>query len=59
MEACRTTRRNLPTDQGGVATIEYALLAALIAIAMLGGLTRLGAETTGMWDSIATEVTSA
>ncbi len=58
-DACRTTGRNLPADQAGVAAIEYALLAALIAIAMLGGLTRLGGETTRIWDSISTDVTSA
>lgn len=56
---CRPNGRNSSGDQAGVAAIEYALLAALIALAMLGGLTQLGSETTRMWDGIDSAVTSS
>lgn len=59
MDATRTNRRGLPADEAGVAAIEYALIAALIALAMLGGLRQLGTGTADLWDEVATAVASA
>ncbi len=38
MNAIRRTLRRLLTDQKGATAIEYGLIAALIVIAMMGGL---------------------
>ena len=42
--------------QRGATAIEYGLIAALIVIAMMGGLSSLGGGAGGMWDKIKTEV---
>jgi pilus assembly protein Flp/PilA len=48
--------RRLPNDQKGATAIEYGLIAALIAVAMMGGLRALGGGAGGMWSNIASEV---
>src|SRR5687767_12659064 len=40
--AIRQTLRRLPAEQRGATAIEYGLIAALIVIAMMGGLSMLG-----------------
>ena len=45
MGAIRTTLRRLLADSSGATAIEYGLIAALIVIAMMGGLG-------GMWTDI-------
>lgn len=59
MEAIRASYRALRDDDNGVAAVEYGLIAALIVIAMLGGLNQLATSTTDMWDQIAIAVTSS
>lgn len=54
--AIRRTFRNLLTDQRGATAIEYGLIAALIIIAMMGGLSTLGGGANGMWGRIASNV---
>ena len=49
MYAIRTLRR-LRSDKRGATAIEYGLIVALIAVAMIGGLQSLGGGTNGMWD---------
>jgi len=44
--------RTLGADQRGATAIEYGLIAALIVIAMMGGLEALGGGTNGMWGKI-------
>jgi pilus assembly protein Flp/PilA len=44
--------RKLRADQRGATAIEYGLIAALIVIAMMGGLTAMGGGSAGMWGKI-------
>jgi pilus assembly protein Flp/PilA len=50
--AIRKTLRRLLADQGGATAIEYGLIAALIIVAMIGGLSALGGGAGGMWTKI-------
>lgn len=49
----------LGADQRGATAIEYGLIAALIVVAMIGGLSALGGGATGMWTKIHTAVQSS
>jgi pilus assembly protein Flp/PilA len=49
----------LGTSERGATAIEYGLIAALIIIAMMGGLQALGGGANGMWGRINSNVTSA
>lgn len=44
--------------QKGASAIEYALIGALIIIAMVGGLTALGGGLNGLWGNVSTAVAS-
>jgi pilus assembly protein Flp/PilA len=46
----------LLADERGATAIEYGLIAALIVIAMMGGLKTLGGGASGMWTKVKTEV---
>ena len=46
-------------DQSGATAIEYGLLAALIAVALIVGLQSLATGTEGSWMGISAKVTSA
>ena len=52
MGAIRTTLRRLLADDRGATAIEYGLIAALIVIAMMGGLAALGGGAGGMWTDL-------
>jgi len=41
--------RTLRAAQSGATAIEYGLIAALIVVAMIGGLNSLGGGNNGMW----------
>ena len=56
MDAIRTTLRRLIVDERGATAIEYGLIAALIVVAMMGGLKALGGGAGGMWTKVKTEV---
>ena len=56
MSAIRRTLRRLLTDQNGATAIEYGLIAALIIIAMMGGLSSLAGGTSTWWGRIQTNV---
>jgi pilus assembly protein Flp/PilA len=43
----------LPGDESGATAIEYGLLAALIAIAMLAAISRVGFTLVGLFERIA------
>ena len=58
MDAIRMTLRKLVADQRGATAIEYGLIAALIVVAMMGGLRTLGGGSGGMWTKVKTEVES-
>lgn len=56
MIAIRTLFRTLRRDQSGATAVEYGLIAALIIVAMIGGLTTLGGGTGAMWSNLSTEI---
>ncbi len=52
MTAIRKHLRTLRVSERGATAIEYGLIAALIVIAMIGGLKTLGGGTNGMWGKV-------
>ena len=56
MIAIRTLLRGLLADDKGATAIEYGLIAALIIVAMMGGLAALGGGAGGMWSDINNEL---
>ena len=52
MIAIRTYLRTLCADRRGATAIEYGLIAALIVIAMMTGLSSLGGGVGGMWGKL-------
>ena len=52
MLAIRTVMRRLRRDKRGATAIEYGLIVALIAVAMMGGLSTLGGGAGGMWTNL-------
>lgn len=51
MYAIRMLRR-LCSDKRGATAIEYGLIAALIAVAAIGGMKSLGGGSNGMWGKL-------
>ena len=45
-------------SEGGIAAMEYGLLAALIAVVIISALTLFGTNLTGLFDAIAAKVHS-
>ncbi len=58
MDAIRKMLGACAACQKGATAIEYGLIAALIVIAMMGGLRTLGGGSGGMWTKIVTAVES-
>ena len=56
MDAIRTNGRKLRSDRRGATAIEYGLIAALIAVAAIGGMKSLGGGSGGMWGRLDTKV---
>ena len=52
MTAIRRNLRRLSADRRGATAIEYGLIVALIVIAMMAGLSKLGGGASGMWTKI-------
>jgi pilus assembly protein Flp/PilA len=50
--AIRTMGRKLRSDKRGATVIEYGLIAALIAIAIMSSLRALGGGSNGMWSRL-------
>ncbi|MCY1560897.1 Flp/Fap pilin component [compost metagenome] len=50
--------KKLQRDERGVTSIEYALLGALIAMAIVGGVSVLGVEVEALYKLIAAQVPS-
>ena len=59
MNAIRSNFRRLLADKKGATAIEYGLIAALIVIAMMGGLRAMGGGAGGMWSNISNAVQSS
>ena len=51
--------RALRLDQRGATAIEYALIASLIILAMMGGLSALGGGSAGMCTRLSNTVNSS
>lgn len=47
------------SDESGATAIEYGLIAALVALAMVAGLSSLSGGTGGAWAGLSEDVTSA
>jgi len=58
VSAILNTLRMLLVHQRGATAIEYALIAALIVIAMISGMQSLGGGIGGMWTNISAAVSS-
>lgn len=56
MYAIRTLRR-LCSDKRGATAIEYGLIAALIAVAAISGMSSLGGGANGMWGKLDNKIT--
>lgn len=52
--AIREMLRMLKVDRRGATAIEYALIAALIVIAMIAGMKALGGGLTSLWGNVDT-----
>ena len=59
MDAIRKNWRKLAADQSGATAIEYGLIAALIAVAIITSLEALGGGSNGMWTQISSKVVVA
>ena len=55
----RTFIANLLRDESGPTAIEYGLIAALIAVVTIAGLTTLGTTLNSKYNTIATDVNAA
>jgi len=51
--------RKLLRDEAGPTAIEYGLIAALIAVVTIAGLTQLGTTLNAKYNTIATDVKNA
>ena len=56
MTAIREHLRTLRASERGATAIEYGLIAALIVVAMIGGLQALGGGAGGMWGKVSNQV---
>ena len=59
MDAIRKILRMLGADTRGATAIEYGLIAALIIVAMMGGLSALGGGSQGMWGNVSSQIQNA
>ncbi len=51
--------KNFVQDESGATAIEYAFIAALIGVAIVGGLTTVGTTVDGAFQSFATHLNNA
>lgn len=58
MFAIRTMGR-LRSDKRGATAIEYGLIAALIGVAIISSLSKLGGGSNGMWGRLDSELEAA
>ncbi|AXE95749.1 Flp family type IVb pilin [Paraburkholderia sp. 22099] len=59
MHAWSDVVKQLLRDEGGVTSIEYALIASLIAVTVLGAVASLGSSVSDLYQRIATKVAAA
>ena len=51
-----TTCHNLKSDKRAVTAIEYALIAALIALVIVGAVTKIGSGVSNTFNSLSTKL---
>ena len=51
--------KSIWVDQGGVSSIEYAMLGSLIAVVIIGSVAAVGSSTASLWTMIKDCVASA
>jgi len=51
--------RSFRKDKSGATAIEYGMIAALIAVAVIGSLRSLGGGNGGMWDTNSENIATA
>lgn len=51
-------RLGLGRCERGATAVEYALIIAMVVLAMIAALNNVATKTTGMWNNVATEVTT-
>ncbi len=54
-----STLKNLLRDESGQDLIEYALVAALIALAAVAAMSTLGKDISSLFTSVSTQLTAA
>ena len=59
MSAIPNIIRKLSGSERGATAIEYGLIVALIGIAIVGALERLGGGANGMWTVLAANISAA
>ena len=59
LDAIRRNWRKLLVDQSGATAIEYGLIVAMIAIAIITSLEALGGGSNGMWTTISSKIVVA
>lgn len=59
IERLRNTLRRFVKDERGASAIEYALIAALIALVIIGAATLLGEEIESVFESIQEALSNA
>jgi pilus assembly protein Flp/PilA len=59
MQYLKDLMSRLAADDRGATSIEYGLIALLIAIGAIGGMTALGTGVSGSWGTTAQKVTDA
>ena len=53
------TFRTFVADESGATAIEYGLIAALVAVGLIGALTALGSSLGKIFNSVSTQLNSA
>ncbi|MCC1482893.1 Flp family type IVb pilin [Roseibaca sp. Y0-43] len=54
-----TIMKSFLKDESGATAIEYGLIAGLVAVAIIGGLTALGVDLTALFTGVSTELQNA
>jgi pilus assembly protein Flp/PilA len=54
-----TSLRKLVQDESGATAIEYGLIAALVAVAIIFALSQLGDSLTGIFERVSTQLDTA
>ncbi len=54
-----TLLKKFSANENGATAIEYGLIAALVAVAIIGALTALGVDLTNLFGGVSTELQDA